>query len=184
MLNDTPQWVAIYTNPRAEKKSSTRLQELGFETYLPLQRKLHRWSDRWKSVEVPLFPSYLFVKMRNKDVARIRNVEGVGYIVAWSNKPAIVPDSQVEAIRRLMEAEAAVNVVNDSRMKKGATVRIIGGQFEGMEGELISDCEEGNFGITITGLNVALVMEIEKDLLQVVEEKRVKRKRRGIWLND
>ena len=40
MLNDTPQWVALYTNPRAEKKTCQNLQELGYEAYVPLQRKL------------------------------------------------------------------------------------------------------------------------------------------------
>ena len=178
MLNDTPQWVAIYTNPRAEKQTEKRLQDLGHETYLPLQRKLHQWSDRWKNVEVPLFPSYLFVKMRSKDIVPVRNTNGVSYIVSWRGKPAIVPDREVESIHRLMDAEAEVNIKNDSDLKKGKMARIIDGQFKGLEGIIISDCEEGNFGITITGLNFALVMQIEKDLLQVVEEKE---KKTGIW---
>ena len=170
MLNDTPQWVAIYTNPRAEKRADERLKKLGFETYLPLQRKLHRWSDRWKNVDVPLIPSYMFAKIRITDVEPVRGSEGVGHIVSWHSKPAVIPDSEIETIRRLMNAEAEVNAVNDSGLKKGKRVRIIGGQFEGMEGTLISDCEEGNFGINISGLNVALVMVIEQALLQPVEE--------------
>ena len=170
MLNDTPKWVAIYTNPRAEKRANERLKYLGYETYLPLQRKLHRWSDRWKNVDVPLITSYMFVKMCAKDVVPVRAAEGVSYIVSWHSQPAVIPDSEIEIIRRLMEAEAEVNAVNDSRLKKGKRVRIIGGQFEGMEGTLISDCEEGNFGINISGLNVALVMVIEQALLQPVEE--------------
>ncbi len=177
MLNDTPQWVAIYTNPRAEKKTDLRLKEQGYETYLPLQRKLHQWSDRWKNVDVPLFTSYLFVKMCKKDVVPVRNVEGVGYIVSWSNKPVIIPDKQIEAIRRLMEAEAEVNVINDSRLKNGESVRIIDGPFKGLEGMLISDCEEGNFSITITGLNVALIMHIEKALIEPIANEA----RKGLW---
>lgn len=179
MLNDTPQWVALYTNPRAEKKTDLRLKELGFETYLPLQRKLHRWSDRWKSVEVPLITSYIFIKMRAKDVVSVRSAEGVSHIVSWHGLPAIVSEKEIAYIKRLMEAEAKVNVMNDSELKKGKMVRIVGGQFDGMEGILISNCEDGNFGIRISGLNFALVMEIEKDLLQPVKETVTKKK--GIW---
>ena len=178
MLNETPQWVALYTSPRSEKRVESRLKTLGYEAYLPLQRILHQWSDRWKSVEMPLFPSYLFVKMRITDVAPVRALEGVSYIVSWHHQPAIIPDSQVEAIRRLMEAEAKVNVVNNSELKKGKNVRIIDGQFKGLEGMLISNCEDGNFSISISDLNVALIMTIEKDLLEPLKEDK---KKKGIW---
>lgn len=178
MLNDTPQWVALYTNPRAEKRAEQRLKEAGYETYLPLQRKLHRWSDRWKSVEVPLFPSYIFVKIKKTDVVPIRGTEGVGFIVSWRSQPAIIPEHEIDSIRQLMAAEAEVHVLNDSGLKKGAEVRIVGGQFEGMEGMLISNCEDGNFSITISGLNVALVMQIEKALLEPIENAS---KEKGLW---
>ena len=134
MLNDTPQWVALYTNPRAEKATAAHLKSLGYETYLPLERKLHRWSDRWKSVEVPLITSYLFVKIRGSDVVNIRAAKGVSFIVSWHGQPGIIPDSEIEGIRRLMDAEAEVKVMNDSELKKGAHVRIIEGQFAGLEG--------------------------------------------------
>lgn len=170
MLNETPQWVALYTNPRAEKATAAYLQSLGYETYLPLQRSLHRWSDRWKSVEVPLLSSYIFAKIRNTDVVPVRNLKGVSYIVSWHGQPGIIPDSEIESIRRLMDAAAEVKVMNDSELKKGAKVRIVEGQFAGMEGTLISNCQGGNFGISISGLNFTLVMDIEKSILEPIKE--------------
>ena len=172
MLNDTPQWVALYTNPRAEKATAKRLQDLGYETYLPLQRKLHRWSDRWKSVEVPLLPSYLFVKMRITDVVPILGVNGVSFIVSWHNKPGVIPDNEIESMRRMVDADAQIHVMNDSELKKGAHVRITEGQFAGMEGTLITNCQGGNFGISISGLNFALVMDIESAILQPIKEEK------------
>ena len=105
MLNDTPQWVALYTNPRAEKRTAQRLSELGFEAYLPLLVKLHQWSDRWKHVEVPLFPSYIFAKIRAKDVVPIRNSAGVTHIVSWRGAPAIIPEKEIEALKRMVDSE-------------------------------------------------------------------------------
>lgn len=170
MLNDTPQWVALYTNPRAEKKTCQNLQELGYEAYVPLQRKLHKWSDRWKSVEVPLLNSYIFVKMREKDVIPIRTAKGVHHIISWHGKPAVIPDKQIEAMRRMVDAEANLQVMNDEALKKDAYVRIVEGQFAGLEGTLISDCENGNFGVSISGLNFTLVMQVESSLLQVIPD--------------
>ena len=136
MLNDTKQWVALYTNSRAEKKTAQTLQTAGFEVYLPLQHTRRQWSDRWKSVEVPLINSYVFAKIRDKDVA-----------------PA-----------------AEVHVKNNSQLKRGARVRIVEGPFINMEGMLISDCEEGNFCVSISGLDFALVTTIEESILVPVEE--------------
>ena len=172
MLNDTPQWVALYTNPRAEKATAKRLQDLGYEAYLPLQHKLHRWSDRWKSVEVPLLPSYLFVKIRSTDVVPIRGINGVSFIVSWHGKPGVIPDDEIKSMRRMVDADAQIHVMNDSELKKGAHVRITEGQFAGMEGTLISNCSGGNFGISISGLNFALVMDIESSILEPVREKK------------
>lgn len=172
MLNDTPQWVALYTNPRAEKATAKRLQDLGYETYLPLQHKLHRWSDRWKSVEVPLLPSYLFVKIRSTDVVPIRGINGVSFIVSWHGKPGVIPDDEIKSMRRMVDADAQIHVMNDNELKKGAHVRIMEGQFAGMEGTLISNCSGGNFGISISGLNFALVMDIESSILEPVREKK------------
>ena len=181
MLNDTPQWVALYTNPRAEKKADARLKEMGYTTYLPLQHKRHRWSDRWKCVEVPLFTSYLFAKICRKDVVPVRGAEGISFIISWGNEPAIIPDAEVEAVRRVVDADIELNVMNNSQLKIGQRVKIVDGQFVGLEGTLISDCEEGNFCISISGLNVALVMQIEKALLEPILEEGKKHKRHRIW---
>lgn len=176
MLNEKHQWVAIYTSPRAEKRTASRLQQLGIETYFPIQIKLHRWSDRWKNVEVPLLPSYIFAKISSKEVIPVRGTEGVSHIVSWHGKPAIIPEKEVMSIRRLVDADIELHVRNSTLMKPGTKVRIIEGPFSGMEGTLLEDCEDGNFSICISGLNVALVTTIEQSLLQPVDDKE-----KGLW---
>ena len=56
-------WFAIYTKPKAEKKVFDQLVKYNFEAFLPLKKEIHRWKDRLKKVEVPLFNSYVFVKV-------------------------------------------------------------------------------------------------------------------------
>ena len=179
MLNDTHQWVALYTNSRSEKKTAQTIQNAGYEVYLPLQHIRRQWSDRWKSVEVPLFNSYIFAKIRAKDVAPIRNSAGVVCIVSWHGQPAIIPEGEINAIKRLMEAAAEVHVRNNSQLKRGARVRIVEGPFVNMEGMLISDCEEGNFCVSISGLDFALVTTIEESILVPVEEDPDRQE--GLW---
>ena len=173
-----PQWVAIYTSSRAEKKTESRLRNAGFETFLPMQHKLHQWSDRWKSVEVPLITSYLFVKIRARDVIPLRSTPGVSYIVSWHREVAVIPQKEIDAIHRLVDADTELYVMS-TQLTKGSQVRIIGGQFEGMEGTLISNCEEGNFCINISGLNVALITTVEQALIQPIEDS--SKSNKSIW---
>ncbi len=55
-------WYAIYTKPRWEKKVHHLLSEKGLEAYCPLNKVTRKWSDRMKTVEEPLFKSYVFVQ--------------------------------------------------------------------------------------------------------------------------
>ena len=81
MLTSEPQWVALYTNPRAEKKVDQNLREAGFESYLPLRRELHTWSDRKKWVETPLLKSYAFVRITNLQLSLVRSIVGVSHVI-------------------------------------------------------------------------------------------------------
>ena len=49
------QWYAIQTRPNHEKKVVAELERKAITMYLPLLEQVHRWSDRFKVVEVPLF---------------------------------------------------------------------------------------------------------------------------------
>ncbi|MBP1652940.1 MAG: NusG antitermination factor, partial [Bacteroidetes bacterium] len=56
-------WYAVYTKPRWEKKVAESLIRKQVETYCPINRVTHQWSDRKKVVEEPLFKSYVFVRI-------------------------------------------------------------------------------------------------------------------------
>ena len=67
-------WLVIYTKPRQEKKLAERLHHAGYTVYCPTQRMKKRWSDRWKWIEQPLFPSHIFIQIdpeRRDEVERI-----------------------------------------------------------------------------------------------------------------
>jgi transcription antitermination factor NusG len=60
---DIEHWYAVNTRARHERVVAHRLRELGVTNFLPLVTEVHRWSDRRKSVELPLFGCYVFVKL-------------------------------------------------------------------------------------------------------------------------
>ena len=60
-------WYAVYTKPRWEKKVNSLLLQKGIEVYCPLNKVRRKWSDRIKTIEEPLFKSYVFVKIKDEE---------------------------------------------------------------------------------------------------------------------
>lgn len=169
MLSETPRWVAVYTNPRAEKRVALRLGEHSIENYLPLRREKRHWSDRIKVVEEPLFRSYIFAKIEKTQLDSLRNVDGVVYVVSFKGEIATIPDEQIEAVRRAVETDEKLYIHQSSLLRKGATVIVQEGPFAQMKGTIVSNCRDGNFAIHIDALSLSLVAEIDKNLLTLVE---------------
>lgn len=175
MLSSEPQWVALYTNPRMEKKAEQNLKEAGFEVYLPLRRELHTWSDRKKWVEMPLLKSYVFAKITEKQVALVVNVSGIVGIVSFNKNIATIPEFEIQMMKDFLASEYDVQVQTAEKLKRGAMVRINSGALAGREGMLVSDCEEGNFAVEITGISLAMVIYVDKDMMEVVEDEQAKK---------
>ena len=62
-LGVEPEWYAVHTRSQHEKSVVSYLHGEGITTFLPLVTEIHRWSDRRKLVELPLFSCYAFVHM-------------------------------------------------------------------------------------------------------------------------
>jgi hypothetical protein len=81
-------WYGLQTRPRHEKIVAQRLEERGVTTFLPLVTEVHRWSDRKKSVQMPLFSCYVFAKFvpNRSDRLRVLRVDGVFGLVGASGE--------------------------------------------------------------------------------------------------
>ena len=125
-------WFVIYTKSRNEKKVAELLQKNGVETFCPLVKLKKNWSDRKKIVETPLFNSYVFVNLSEKDGNVVFNVPGVIRYVFWLNKPAIVRDYEIESLKAMLsETMDSFSIEN---YQIGDTIKISEGVFKGVEG--------------------------------------------------
>lgn len=95
-------WYAVYTKPRWEKKVFSLLSEKGFTTYCPLHKVRRRWSDRYKVVEEPVFKSYVFVNIRDEEISKVKQENGVVNFVYWNNRPAVIRNEEISLIKRFL----------------------------------------------------------------------------------
>ncbi len=121
-------WYVVYTKPKWEKKVAERLNEIGVVAYCPLVTKISQWSDRKKRISVPLFNSYVFVQMEDKDRNRVFEISGAVRYLFWLGKPAVVKDLEIEAIRQWLSAPDVYEVALD-QWKKGDKITLESGPF-------------------------------------------------------
>ncbi len=132
-------WLAFYTRPRHEFTARTDILHHGIEVYLPVITVLKKWSDRKKRVTEPLFKSYIFAYCNEAERLQVLQSKSVVTTVFHNGKPARVPDWQIEGVRKMLEGDEEVTIVEG--IKKGVRVKIKDGPFAGIEGVIY---ETGN----------------------------------------
>ena len=101
-LHITKKWYAIYVKSRHEKVIFSELRKKGIESSLPLMTTIRQWSDRRKKVEVPLFRSYLFVKIELKtEKMSVLQTLGVVKFVDFNREAVTIPEQQMYWLIRI-----------------------------------------------------------------------------------
>lgn len=156
-------WYVVYSKPRWEKKLFIKLIEGGIDAYCPLNKVKKKWSDRMKTVEVPLFTSYVFVNISEQQKGRVRETPGVVNFVYENGKPAVVRDKEIEKIQRFLEEYHNVEVL-PTEFHKDQTVKINEGLFVDEEGTVI-DTHNNKVRVVIRSLGYDLVADFDKSKL-------------------
>jgi transcription termination/antitermination protein NusG len=157
-------WVVAYVKSRSEKKVKERLDRKQFVAFLPLIKTVRQWSDRKKTVQVPLFNGYIFIKCNNEQLTRIRMIEGVVNFIYQEKKIATIPDAQIDAIQQFLDTGLPVSAEVDN-YEKGERVAINFGPLKGCEGELIEIENDKHFIVRIEVINQILKVSVPKAYL-------------------
>ena len=153
------QWFAAYTTPRHEKRVAELLTERGVETFLPLYRTAKQWKKSCPVVlELPLFPTYLFVHIARSARGATLGTPGVLSIVGSSKGPWPLPDFEIEALRRGMQTR---KVEPHPYLKVGERVRIKAGVMAGVEGVLVRKKNEFRVIITFDTIMRSFALEVD-----------------------
>ena len=159
----TAKWYAIYTRPRWEKKVNHLLQGKGIESYCPLNKVRRKWSDRIKTIEEPLFKSYVFVKIDEEARTNVRMTDGVINFVYWNGKPALIKEREIQTIRGFLDEHENVELVK-IELKQDQRVKVIAGPLMDQEGKVIQ-VKNKVARVAIDSLGYILIADIDKGKL-------------------
>jgi transcription antitermination factor NusG len=161
-------WYVLCTKSRTEKQVYTRLIQAGVEAFLPTYTTLRRWSDRRKKVEVPLFPSYVFVHITNKEYLSVLQTDGVYKYVSFEGVPAIVPQRDIDKLKLLMNGGAEMKT-SIRKFCPGQKVRVAFGILKDLVGELIHHGSAKRLLVRIEGINQNLLVKIPANFLEGID---------------
>ena len=164
---DNNKWYAVYTSPRAEKQVCERLAENKIEVFLPLRKTLRQWSDRKKIVEMPLLPSYIFVKTSPKAFPLIYKTHGVVKFISFESIPVAIPQIQIDILRILIDSDTEIEVTSEN-FAKGDSVEVVNGVLTGIVGELIKIGSNNRLVVRIDKLNQNLILKIPRAFLKKI----------------
>jgi transcription antitermination factor NusG len=153
-------WFAVYTTSRHEKRVAEHFYQREIEHHLPLYRMEKKWRDGSRgSLHLPLFPSYVFVRIDAEERVRVLSVPGVLTIVnGTGGEPAPLPDAEIEALREGVEER---RVEPHSLLTAGERARIRKGAFAGMEGIVVR--KKGGFRVVLTLQQIMQSISVEVD---------------------
>jgi len=142
-----------------EKKVGERLSLMGIESFVPVQRELHRWSDRLKAVDTVLLPMMVFVRANAKERSEALSLSTVSryMVLRGESVPAVIPDEQMERFRFMLDYSSGAVCMNSSPLSRGEQVRVVKGPLSGLTGELVEVGGRSKIAVRLDILGCACV---------------------------
>lgn len=162
LSSEETRWFALRVRPRHEKSVAHLLGTRGWESFLPLYRSRSQWSDRMKTVQLPLFPGYVFCRSdRTHGIGGVVSTPGVVHVVSFGIEPQPIEEQEITRLRRLVDTD--LNYHPWPYVRVGERVRLCYGPLSGMEGIVDQVKNSVRVVISVEMLQRSVAVEIDGD---------------------
>jgi transcription antitermination factor NusG len=159
-------WFAVFTVPQNERSVVRQLDLRQVESFLPTCETMRVWKNRQRvRIVNPLFPTYVFARIRANERAAILRSPGVLRIVGNSHGPIPIPASEIDFLR----SDFCRQRVEPFReLVVGEKVRIRSGSMQGVQGTLVRKKSGLRFVLTLELINQHAAVEVDADELEPI----------------
>jgi transcription antitermination factor NusG len=154
-------WYALYVRSRHERVVESGLRGKGYTAFSPFYRTKRKRVDRIAAIDVPLFPGYVFCHFDSNKRLPILTTPGMVKIVGLGNRPEPVDENEIASIRTI--ALSGRPVQPWPFLRSGQRVRLQAGPLMGAEGIFLRVKSEYHMVVSITLLQRAVSVVVEKD---------------------
>jgi len=133
-------WYAAKVKYQTERKMKAWLDEQAIENFIPFRKTLIERGNRKIKKEKPIVPGLLFIRTNYQTACILPSESSIKMIYLRnleSHQLLIVPDKQMQDFMFLLDFSDSTVQVENLNLRQGDKVRVIKGDFAGIEGELI-----------------------------------------------
>lgn len=160
-------WFALRVKSRTEKVVSTIARNKGFEEFLPVYQSRRRWSDRFKSVEMPLFPGYVFCRLNPEFRLPLLTIPGVMSFVGIGKVPVPIEEAEIAAIQAAVGAGLSAEPY--PFLEVGQRVRLAEGPLAGLEGLLVEVRKQQRLVVSVSMLKRSVAVVIDRQWVRPLD---------------
>lgn len=157
-------WFAIYTKYKAEKYIVEHLQKRNIEAYIPLLKKVMRYSSKIKTTYLPLINSYVFVKIDKSQYTEVLNTLHVFEFVRQRQNLISIPEEEIEILRKIVGEKYNLRIADDG-YSEGDQIEVISGNLTGLKGVLVSTMGKQNVLVELEKIGYQFLIEVDRELL-------------------
>jgi len=163
-------WYALFVRVNQEKRITPHLACRGIEYFLPVRRSVRQWKDRRVSLEVPIFPGYVFVHLPFEEgrakALKVLTIPNVLRLVGTSKSPSAMSDEEIAWIRCALNHGG---VEPHPYLTIGERVVITSGAMSGIEGILTETRSSARVVVALGSIARAFVVEIGAGCVEAVK---------------
>jgi transcription antitermination factor NusG len=156
----TQSWFAVRVKSNCEKIVVEAATQKGYESFLPLYRCRRRGYDRFRDLDLPLFPGYVFCRFDVRHRLPLITMPSVVHIVGFGKVPVAVDDAEIDSLRVMVHSGLAL--LPWPFLETGQRVSIEEGPLRGIEGVIKEIKGSDHLIISITLLQRAVAVEIDR----------------------
>lgn len=159
-------WYALRVKSNFESQVALSLRSRSIEEFLPSYKTRSRWSDRFKEIQRPLFPGYLFSYFQiDTQLLEVVKTPGIVQVVSISKgSPTPISQSEIDTIRRIVESTATIKP--HPYLNTGDRVRIKRGPLAGLEGILTEFKKQYRLVVSVSMFARSLSVDLESDWIE------------------
>ena len=173
-MNFTPGWHVLYVRANHEQKTTHLLKFKQLDSFLPKIKKFRKYKNCKKVIFLPLFPSYVFVKIESSlDLHKALSLKSCSSFVKFAGKYALITEEEINRIKLLSKIDGLKEIEMDSKpIKIGETKLLTVSPFEGIECEVMNVNNKNKIIVRIKSIrqNITAVVPL-KYISDVVSHK-------------
>ena len=153
-------WYALRVKARSERLIASVVRQKGYEEFVPVYKCQRRWSDRMKSIEMPLFPGYVFCRLNPTHRLPLLTIPGVLHFVGIRNTPIVIDDIEMAAMQ--MATQSGLPTEPWPYIEGGKPVAVEGGPLQRLVGHLVESQDQCRLVVSMSVLRRSVAVEIDR----------------------